>query len=185
GGAVTKSWSLGVTEPVSAGVGGEAHIALAGKKVVAVWGNEAYVYDLEGTELGKFEIEDGVPGGIVGFKNGKIGFVTGEGLVLYSADGFRHGEILKKTVPEGFENWDVFLDEKGKLWVVTDHGYAIKYKKPGSVDFMVEFTDHSLAFPRADAYQDVLFVTDRDSILKVDALEAKAKADVGAAGNDL
>ncbi|MEZ4316476.1 MAG: hypothetical protein R3F61_03180 [Myxococcota bacterium] len=176
-GAVTKSWSLGVTEPVSPGVGGEAHIAVAGKKIVAVWGNEAFVYDLEGAELSKFEIEDGVANGIVGFKNGKVAFLFDEGLVLYSTDGFRHGELLGDTVPDGYEYYDVFTDEKGKLWVVTDHGFAIKYKKPGTVDYQVEFVEYSLTVPRADAYQDVLFITDRDSFLKVDALEKKAQAE--------
>jgi len=184
-GVVTRAWSIGVTDAVSPGVGGEAHLAIAGKNIVAIWGNEAFVYDLEGAELSKFEIEDGVPNGIVGFKNGKIGLIFADELILYSSDGFRHGEILGGTVPDGFEYWDVFLDEKGKLWVVTDHGYAIKYKKPGTVDYSVQFVDYSLENPRADVYQDVLFVSDRDKILKVDVLEMSAQASIDEAGSDL
>ncbi len=177
-GSVKQAWAIGIEGPVSPGVGGEGHLAVAGKNIVAIWGNEAFVYDLEGAEVGTFTLEDGVANGIVGFKNGKFATVHGDTLVEYSPDGFRHGDILDGSIPDGFEYWDALTDDKGKLWVVTDHGLAIKYKKPGKIDYQVEFVDYSLGPPRAAVVQDVLFVTNDDAILKRDALELQAQPDL-------
>ena len=167
---------------MSPGVGGEAHVAVAGKKIIAVWGNELFAFDLDGESLGTFPIKDGVPNGIVGFRNGKVGLLFSDSMVLYSPDGFRHGDVLGDTVPDGYEYWDAALDEKGKLWVVTDSGWAIKYKKPGTVDYQTKISDYSLEIPRFDVYQDLLFISDRNALLKVDALKKKA---LGDAGSDL
>lgn len=177
-GAVTRSWSIGIDDAVSPGVGGEAHLAVAGKNMVAIWGKEAYVFTLEGTSVGKFTLQEGVASGVVGFKNGKIGALFADELVLYSPDGFRHAALLGDTVPDGWEFWTAALDEKGKLWIVTDHGWAVKYKKPGVVDVQVRLVDYSFGPPRADVYQDLVFVSDpsRDRIEKFDALELAARA---------
>lgn len=174
-GKPVSSWSLGVEVPLSAGVGGEGHIALAKNKVIVAWGNDGYVFGLDGEEQGKFSFEDGVVGGLVGFNSGKFAAVFGDELVLFSTDGFRHGDILEGTVPDGYEYFDVTLDQKGKLWVVTDTGYAVKYKKPGSIDFKVKLVDYSFGVPRADVYEDLVFVTDRDGFKKFDALELQAQ----------
>ena len=139
------------------------------------WGNDGYVFDLDGTALNTFRFEDGVVGGLVGFKNGKFAAVFGDELVLFSTDGFRFGDILEGTVPDGYEYFDVTLDQKGKLWVVTDTGYAVKYKSPGKVDYQVKLVDYSFGVPRADVYEDLVFVTDRDAFKKFDALELRAQ----------
>lgn len=174
-GGLVASWSLGTEDPLSPNLGGEAHIALVKKSVVVTWGNEAYVFDLDGQLQNKFTLEDGVGAGLVGFANGKFGVIFEDRLVLFSTDGFRHGDVLQGTVPKGFETFDVTLDAKGKLWVITDTGYAIKYKTPGKVDFQVKLADYSFSVPRADVYDDLVFVTDKDGFKKFDALELKAK----------
>lgn len=174
-GNIVKAWSLGIEVPVSPNVGGEAHIALAKKNVVAAWGNDAYVYDLEGTLVNTFRLEDGVPGGLVGFKSGKFGAIYNDALVMYGTDGYRFGDVLDGTVPDGFEYFDVTLDQAGKLWVVTDTGYALKYKSPGKVDYQVKLVDYSFGVPRADVYDDIVYVSDGDAFKKFDALELQAQ----------
>lgn len=177
GGAVEQVWTLGVEAPVQPGLGGRAHLAVAGKSVVAVWDDTAHVFTLGGERLGSFSFQEGSAGGLVGFKNGKIAALFERELVLYSPDGFRHQGLVGNTLPDGFEFWTATLDEKGKLWVVTDHGWAVKYKKPGTVDFKVRLVDYSFGPPRAAVYEDMVFVTDpeRSRIQKFDARELAAR----------
>ena len=107
----------------------------------------------------------------MGFKNGKFGVLHDGDLIRYSAGGFRYGGMLGDTVPNGFEYLAVTMDERGKLWVITDTGKAIKYKKPGKVDFVVQLSEFSYGVPRAAVYQDLVFLTDADTIKRYDALQ--------------
>lgn len=177
GGKVLASWKLDVSLPLSPRVGGEGHIVVAKNKVVVAWSDECFVFDQEGEELGRFTFEDGPAGGMVAFKNGRVGVLFGGDLVQYSPDGFRYGSMLGDTVPDGYEYVAVATDEVGKLWVVTDHGYALKYKKPGKVDYQVKLMDWSFGVPRADVYQDLLFVSDGDKLQKFDALQMHQDAE--------
>ncbi len=170
-GEVLASWSVDADVPLAAGMGGEGHIAYVKGNVAVAWGDEIFVYTLDGDELHRFTLEDGPAGGMVGFKNGKLGIWQGDDLVLYAQDGFRFGGMLGDTVPDGYEYVAVTLDERQKLWVVTDTGYAIKYKKPGKVDYQVRLVERSFGIPRAAVYQDLVFVTDGDRIHKFDALQ--------------
>ena len=179
-GKVTRTVQLPFDQPISSGVGGEGHIVVAGKSVVVVWGNEGVAYALKDwSELGRFDIEDGVPNGAVGFSNGKVGLVFGDDLVLYSVDGFRHGGLLGDSLGQGFQDWGVTLDERGKLWAVLDTGEVVKFKKPGKVDFRFVLGDYSLDVPRIAVIDDHVFVTTRDSILRGDALELHAQQSTG------
>jgi hypothetical protein len=174
---VAKVIQLPVTEPLTAGQGGEGHLVMAKKKVVAVWGNEGYVVDPASGEVGPaFSIEDGVPGGAVGLPNGKLGLIVRDQLVLYSTDGFRFGGLLGDTMGQGYQDWCVATDEDGKLWAVTDKGEAVKFKKPGVVDYRVQIAEFSLTNCRLAVYDDVLFVTVDDKVLKADALSLHQKA---------
>ncbi len=170
---------LPVTSSIVPGQGGEGHLVFAKKRLVAIWGDEAYRVDPETWTVDgdAISLEDGVPSGAVGFKNGKLGLVYGGELVLYSADGFRFGSILGDTLGTGHQDWAVATDEKGKLWVVTDKGEAIKYKKPGSVDFRVPFVTYSLSSPRLAVFDDLVFVTHDDKIIQADALQLKLDAE--------
>lgn len=166
------------------GVGGEGHLEYTkkgGGKLAIVWGNEGWVYSVDGEELGHFDLEDGSPSGAVMFKNGKLGLIYGKQLVMYSLDGFRHGDLMEGALGKGFEAWDITMDNNGKLWAVTDKGYLYKLKKPGVIDYKVQVAEFSLQTPRLAVFDDICFVTDRDEIRRVDALELKAQAALGGA----
>jgi hypothetical protein len=168
---------------IGAGVGGEGFVEAYKNRFAVVYGNECFVYSLEGELLVEFGIEDGVPSGTVDLPGNKIGLIFGDELIMYSLDGFRHGSILAGTVPSGFESWDATRDADGKLWVLTDNGWAIKYKKPGKIDYQVQFIERSVDVPRFDVYDDILFVTFEDSVHRIDALELHAQEELGAEGD--
>ncbi|MEZ4238890.1 MAG: hypothetical protein R3F59_22605 [Myxococcota bacterium] len=159
---------------------GEGHVLYGKGKVVVVMGNEGYVYKLsDWSELGKFELQDGVPSSAVLFKNGKLGLVYQDKLILYSTDGFRHGDLLGDSLGNGYEDWAVALDEKGKLWAALDTGEVVKFKKPGKVDYRVPIAQYSISVPRLGVYADHVFVTTDDKILHADAYELHMSAETG------
>ena len=128
----TIGWVMRSDLPISPGVGGEGYLGFSKGQLVAVWGDEVFVFLPNSEEVGQWTIKDGVPNAVETLKNGKLVMVFGRELIQYSADGFRHGKIMDSAdLGEGLEDWDVSVDEKGKLWVVTDTGWAIKYKRPG------------------------------------------------------
>ncbi len=180
-GAVATQWEIELDGELQAGVGGEGYIEVIAGKVLVVLGNEAYVYSLKGEEKAHWRVEDGSPKGSVPLPGGKVGFLFGDQLVMYSLDGFRHGSLLSEDARgDGFESWDMSADEKGKLWAITDTGMAVKYKKPGKVDYSVKFSDKPLFVPRFAVFDDVLFISEGDHLRRVDALELKRKADLAA-----
>ncbi len=165
---------------ILSGVGGQAYLVGTKKHLVVVWGNNAWVYTLDGEEVNGWPINDGVPSAAVALKNGKLALAFDQTLVAYGTDGFRLGSILGETLPSGFEGWDVSLDPAGRLWVVTDTGWAIKYKKPGKIDYQVRLDEDGFTLPRFAVRDDVLYVTDGDRVRVFDALEIKAKAELAA-----
>ena len=168
---------------IAPGAGGEGHVVYGKGQAVVVWGNEGFVYDTATwADPVRFEIEDGVPSSAVMFKNGKLGLAFGKRLVLYATDGFRFGDLLGDTLGTGFQDWAVTLDQDGKLWAVLDNGTVVKYKKPGKVDYAVSIGEYSFEVPRIAVFDDVVFVTERDRILRADALDALAKQQAGATG---
>ena len=162
--------TLDVEGNLSAAVGGEGHLVLVGKKLVAIWANEGRVLDLKGAEIGRFDIADGAPTGAVALAGGKVGLVFGRQLVMYSLDGFRHGDLVNGTLGDGFEAWSPAVDEKGKLWAVLDTGEVIKFKSPGVIDLRFRLTDWSMHVPRLAAYDSFVYVTSDDKIIRGDAL---------------
>lgn len=169
---------------IGSGAGGEGHIVTTKGKAIAIYGNEGFVWDLEDwTELGRFTLEDGVPTSAVAFKNGKLGLVYGPKLVLYSTDGFRHGDVIGESLGEGYQDWAVTLDERGKLWAVLDTGRVVKFKKPGKVDYSVKLGTYSFENPRIAVFADNVFVTEGDRIVHADALDLLAKEAAGVAGD--
>lgn len=158
---------------ISPGVGGEGHIVRLGKKLAVIWGNEGWTFGLDGTEEGHFTLEDGSPSGAVALgKN--LGLVYRDQLVQYSTTGFRYGELLDGALGTGFETWGAAVDEKGKLWAVLDTGEVVKFKKPGQVELRFKLTDWSLTVPRIAVYDDFVYVTSGDKIVRGDALELAA-----------
>jgi hypothetical protein len=167
------SGEIGISE-------GEGHVLYNKGKVVVVFGNEGFVFKLsDWSELGRFDLQDGVPSSAVLFKNGKLGLVYGSQLILYSTDGFRHGDLLGDSLGIGYEDWAVALDEKGKLWAALDTGEVVKFKRPGMVDYKVPIAQYSIKTPRIAAFSDHVFVSTEDHVIHEDAYELHMKADTG------
>jgi hypothetical protein len=166
-----------VKAPIEGAVGaGEAHVVADGGRVVALLGDKGFVYDRKTWEEPEtFTIEDGAPSSAVLLSPTKLGLVFGHRLVLYSTDGFKHGDLLGDTLGTGFESWDVTVDERGKLWAVLDTGDVVKYKKPGKVDFAVQVGEYSFELPRIAVRDDWAYITERDRIHHVDVLASVEK----------
>jgi len=180
-GAIANSWKIPQDTGIIPSAGGEGFIVPVKGVLVVVWGNEGWTYSAVGEELGHFELQDGSPTGAVPLKN-KIGLIYGDRLVLYSLDGYRHGDVMVGAMGKGFEAWDVALDEDGKLWAVTDKATLVKFKKPGKAEFEVRVADYSIDAPRLDVYDGRAFISTGDAIMKIDALELRAQQDLAAVG---
>jgi hypothetical protein len=175
---IAAVWTVASELPVSSGVAGEGHIVrMSARRFVVVLGAEAIVLDDAGVELSRFDIPDGAPQGAVAL-GGRLGLLFARDLVLYELDGFRFGGALGDSLGRGFESWDLAWDEKGRMWALTDQGVAIKYKKPGRVDFRAEVSATSLDRPRFAVYDGLLYVTTGDRIVRMDALEARRNAEL-------
>ncbi len=175
-GPIAHTQPLPFDGPISANVSGEGHIVTTRKSVIVLWANEGIAYSLPGWEPGeRFRLEDGSPEGAVAFRNGKLGLVYGRELVLYSTDGFRHGDIIGDSLGSGYEAWGITLDERGKLWAALDTGEIVKFKRPGEVDLRFTLGDYSFIEPRIAVIDDHVFVTTRDRILRGDALQLYAE----------
>lgn len=171
-GEVQADWRVKFEAELVPRVGGQAHLLLAKGKVVVQWGDEVAVLDEAGEELARWEIEEGVPVSAVALRNGKLLFGFPSGGVQYDLDGFRQGVVMAaELLPRGAESWDMQLDEKGKLWVVTDNGVVVKYKSPSKVDFELRWTDLPTDPPRFTVREDLLHITSRGHIHVFDALE--------------
>lgn len=179
---------LPVADPISGGVGGEGHIVIGKKAVIAIWGNEGFVVDPDTWEVeGEgFSLDDGVPFDAVAFKNGKVGLAYGHDLVLYTIgpdSAFRFGGILGDTLGDGFQDWAVATDQDGRLWAATDKGEIIKYKKPGKVEYRVSISEYGLPSNlRLTVFEDLVFVSGNDRILREDAYEAWLRGEAAGDG---
>jgi len=175
-GNIVIGWQLHSDNEVEPGVGGEGYLAFLAKKriLIAVYGDEAIGFTLTGDEVARFDIEDGTPNAVIVDKKGKLTMAFGSKLIRYNLDGFRYGESMDlRNFDKGFEDIDIAYDESYRLWVVTDNGLCIKFKRPGKVDFQVQLTEYSLESPRLAVRDGMVFVTDRDAVLVVDALQKK------------
>jgi hypothetical protein len=176
----TIGWTVRSNDTIRPNVGGEGYIEASKKRIVVVWGNEVFVYGLDSEELATWKTDDGVPNGVETLKNGKLAMVFGDEVIMYSVDGFRHGTILEADdIGPGIEDWDLFLDEKKRLWVVTDTGLLAKYKRPGKPEFEpLVISEVDLISPRIAVFDSIAYVLERDRILKVDALELLKKREL-------
>ncbi len=181
-GVPALNFQIPTTDSLIAGVGCEGYLLyLKGDKLAVVWGNEGWIYTPEGEELSHFELEDGSPSGAIALKNGKMGLIYGDKLVSYHTSGYRDGDLMNGVLGGGFEAWDINYDESGKMWAITDAGKLYKLKKPGKVEYVVEVAEFSLEVPRVAVIDGIAFITNKGSIMKVDALELLAKQELAAA----
>jgi hypothetical protein len=179
-GTPTASWRIPTSAAIYQGLGGQVYLEYGKKKLVAIWGNQGYVFKIDGTELGNFELEDGTPSGAMMMKNGKLGVIYQQDLILYSLDGFRYGSIMGPELSEGFESWDVAVDNEGRLWALTDTGWLYKFKKPGKKVFEWHFTETPVSLPRIDVHDGRVFLSQGNSIQVIDALEEMARLEAAA-----
>jgi sugar lactone lactonase YvrE len=167
-------WTVRVDHKMQDKVGGEGYLAwVPQKKQLLVFiGNTAVVFTLDSEEVARWEVKDGTPNAVEVGKDGKLYMAFGSDVNLYSTDGFRFSTVIDKTIlGEGFEDIDVTRDEAGRLWVLTDTGWVFNFKKPGKLDWKVRISDIPLERPRFSVAQGMVFVTDRDRILRADALQ--------------
>ena len=164
-------------------VGGEGYLAWVPRKkrLYVILGDELIAYNLDAEELGRWELEDGTPNAVEVGKNNKLYMAYGREVIKYDLDGFRHGVIWdEEQLGEGFEDMDLTLDENKRMWVVTDQGYAHKFKNERKKEYSVRFSDVSLIRPRIAVQEDILYCVDRDRIIRLDALQAKLDAEEAA-----
>ncbi|MCB9665600.1 MAG: discoidin domain-containing protein [Alphaproteobacteria bacterium] len=181
-GRVLKAWKVrGELAPVP-GVGGAAHLRLVKKNVVVFWGNEAIVFDLEGNETGRWTVDAGAPLSVLVQRNGRLVLGFRSEAANYGLDGYRYGTVLTEDdLPLGREAWDMVYDDRGKLWVVTDNGWAVKFKAPGREDYRVRWIDIGVVCPRAAVRDDQLTVVASGKVHRVDALQTRLDAEAAAA----
>ena len=175
-GGARRVVQLETATSLEGGLGGEGYLVQTKKALVAIWGNEGFVLTPEGELVSTFELADGVPSAAVALSNGKLGLAYGRALIQYGLDGYRYGDLLDGVLGRGFEAWDITLDAAGKMWVVTDRGVVTKFKRPGKIDFQLELGAYSFEMPRMAVLDEVLYITTKDSVVRVDVLEQLAQS---------
>jgi hypothetical protein len=176
-------WSVEIPGFPDDGVGGQAYLAWVAKKkkLVVVFRDRLFAYSLEGELLAEAELADGVPGAVEVGKNSKLYMAYDQYVVMYEWSGFKHGVIMgPEVLGEGYESMDITLDEKKKMWIVTDQGTVFKFKRPGKVDFTIQASEISLVYPRLAAREDLVWITDRDRIIALDAAQKRLDEEAAA-----
>jgi len=168
------SWTVEVRSVAEAGLGGEGYLAWVPKKgvLVAIIGDDVVGYSLDSEERFRWELEDGTPNAVEVMPNGKLLCAYHDEIIQYSLVGFRFGTVINTEVLKGgFEDLDLTVDEKGKLWLFTDTGWVYKFKKPGKVDLQVMVTDEPVRRPRIAVQEGLMFYTSYDSVKQIDVLQ--------------
>lgn len=179
-GQVAISWKVSIPARAEPKLGGVSYLLWVAKqdKLVAVIQNKAAVYSLQGEELGVWRITDGTPRTAEVSPSGQLLFGIGDRVVQYHTDGSRYGEVITaEHLGSGHEDFDLALDEKNKLWALTDAGVIVKFKKPGKVDFSVQAIKYPLKNPRITVRDGMVYFTSKDTIKQVDARQAKLDAE--------
>ncbi len=177
-------WQLHSDNEIEPSVGGEGHLVWLPKKglLFTFWGSEAIGFNLVGEEQVRFDIEDGTPNTVVAEKGKRFLLVYRDEIIRYDVDGFRYQKVLDvDDYDSGYEDVDLSWDQDGKLWMVTDTGWAFKFKRLGKLDYKVLLTEYSLEHPRFAVREDILYVCERDRILYLDALQLVIDAEEKAA----
>ena len=158
-GQVKKSWKATVEMGAAPGVGGAAHLVGLKKGFALIWGNEAILFDEDGVESNRWYIEDGAPITAVALRNGKLALGFARGAVMYGTDGYRHAQLFTgEELPIGYEAWAMQLDEKGKMWVVTDPRLCGEVQEAGQGGLQGAL-ESTTASPRPDSWCETTFST--------------------------
>ncbi|NOY28564.1 MAG: hypothetical protein GXP62_22140 [Oligoflexia bacterium] len=186
-GATTAAWTVDSENVLRPGRGGTGYLAWLPKKghLLVFIGDEAITYDLQGTELGRWDVQHGTPSAVEVMKNGTLMLAFQNQVWQYSDDGFPHSVRADRDIlGRGFEDLDLTVDDDGKLWVLTDDGVIHKFKKPGKLDFQVAVTDGSLGHQRFVVSDGMAWITYDDQIIRVDAYQKWLDAQSAAEGDD-
>jgi len=170
----TIGWKVRLDHEIEDKVGGDAYLAWLPKKeqLVVIIGKDAVVYSTDSAEVGRWKVEDGVPNGCEVGPDGRLYLVFGDEIVSYNPKGYRYQTVMDKAIfGVGFEDVDVTLDDAGRMWVLTDTGWVFKFKKPGKLEWKVKISDIPLERQRFAVVQGMVFFTDRDRVVAVDALQ--------------
>ncbi|MES2640034.1 MAG: hypothetical protein V4850_11145 [Myxococcota bacterium] len=170
-------WTVRVDHKMQPKVGGEGYLAWVPQKkqLVVFIGTTATVFTLDSEEVNRWQVKDGTPNAVETGKDGKLYMVFGSNITQYGTDGFRFATVIGDDIlGEGFEDVDLTKDEAGRIWVLTDTGWVFNFKKPGKLDWKVKVSDIAFERPRFAVSQGMVFVTDRDRLVKVDALQLRA-----------
>ena len=176
------SWTLTTTKPARAGLGGDGYLVYLPKRkaLLAIVQNQARLHSLQSEELAAWTISDGAPRSVEADSKDNVlmGFSTE--VIQYHPEGFRHGTVIpSEQIGRGHEDFDMAFDEKNKLWILTDAGTVIKFKKPGKIDFSVDAVMRPLKHPRIAVREGMVFFLSDDRIETVDALQAKMDDEAG------
>jgi hypothetical protein len=169
------SWKAEHDFPATQKMGGTAYLTYLKKKkaLCAIIQSSGSCYKLNAEQISKFDISDGVPTSVESLPNGKMLFSYSDKVVMYSFDGFRHKIVMdQKILGTSFEMMDMTLDEKNKLWVLTDYGDLFKFKRPGKVDFKIRITDIPLHNPRIAVQDEILYLLFEDKVRVFDIRQA-------------
>lgn len=179
-GKVRISWTVQTENVAEAEMGGQAYLLWVPQKerLYAIIQNEAVGYTLTAEEVARFTIKDGTPKSAIVDPKGKLMFAIGDQFIGYDPDGFRYGAMFDpRVLGEGFEDLDMALDEKGKLWILTDAGMIFKFKRPGKLEFKVEISEMPLPHPRMLVNAGIVHYTAGDKVTVADVLQIKLDAE--------
>jgi hypothetical protein len=174
------TWKVSIPARAEPKLGGEGYLLWVSKykQLVAVLQNKAAVYSLDGEEITSWRIADGTPRAAEVSPSGQLLFGIGDKVVQYHTDGTRYGDVItSEHLGEGHEDFDLALDEKNKLWALTDAGMIVKFKKPGKVDFSVRAIDYPIEHPRIVVRDGMVYFTSKNTIKQIDARQAKMDAE--------
>lgn len=168
-GRIVNRWKVRPEMAPAAGYGGAAHVVETSKGVVVIQGTEAFVFSAEGEEVGAWTIEEGSPITVTALKNGKLVLGFRAGAATYDVAGRRIATFLEDgELPLGYEAWALATDEKGKVWVLTDHGWALQFTPTGKEIRRVRVRERALPQVRFAVREDFLFATAGDEIVRFD-----------------
>ena len=170
-------WKVETRRAAVSGIGGSAYIEFVPKteQLVVIIEEQAVVYTLDSEEVGRFELADGTPNAAEVDKKGRLLLAYGREIIAYNAqDGFRYGMVIDDDVlGQGFEDVDLAMDEEDRLWVLTDMGWAFKFKKPGKLEHKTLVIDRPIENQRIAVHQGVIYLTSDDRIEKLDVVQIR------------
>ncbi len=187
-GALTASFTASTDGKPTPKVGGTSHLAWFPKRqrLLVLIGDEAVLYDLQGNEQGRWETRRGSPNAVEVYKGSVLLLGFRDEVWRYTMDGFPHSVLInREQLGKGYEQYDLSVDEAGRLWALTDDGVAHKFKKPGKLDFQIKVADYSLQVPRFAVAQGILWYTNDDRIVQVDAEQKRLDAETATEGGTL